>query len=182
MPHSGYTEVSNQRIDDMLRNKTAVKAQYYLAASGEMFLGTWDKRVRVTDTAKTSLYFKPDGNVISVQQAIDDLNAAIPTFNFITAIADTNSIDLNVALEVLTADLKFQNSATINLSVNALGLQANLVVVPPALIPLTDTHIFVGNAVNVATDVPASGDVANVKNTGDFTIIKYRTSFMLMGG
>lgn len=36
--------------------------------------------------------------------------------------------------------------------------------------PLTNTHIFVGNASNVATDVAASGDVT-LTNTGAFTLI-----------
>lgn len=39
----------------------------------------------------------------------------------------------------------------------------------PGAVTLTNAHIFVGNAINVATDVPVSGDLTLV-NTGAFTI------------
>jgi hypothetical protein len=43
-----------------------------------------------------------------------------------------------------------------------------------ALPPLTDAHLFVGNVSNVATDVPASGDVS-LLDTGAFTVVGLET-------
>ena len=98
-----YTQVSDAYIDELLRTSRAEKGRFYLSSSGEMFIGTPNKRIRVTDTAKDSLYFLASGDAITVQQAIDNLTAQIPTFNFITSVVNTVDIDLSVSSETLSA-------------------------------------------------------------------------------
>lgn len=50
----------------------------------------------------------------------------IPT-SFIESVSDTNTVDLTVTATNLTADINYQNTSTINLSEDALGLKADLV-------------------------------------------------------
>jgi len=53
--------------------------------------------------------------------------------------------------------------------------------IPFGSIPLTNTHIFVGNAGNIATDVPMSGD-ATIANTGAVTVSSIGGKAVTLGG
>lgn len=61
------------------------------------------------------------GRVVKAQ----NIPIAFPV-GFITAILDTDSVDLDVTLGVLSANVNTQNTTTIGLSVDALGVKADL--------------------------------------------------------
>lgn len=85
------------------------------------------------------------------------LNASVPAA-FITTVSDTNSIDLDVTGSTLSANLLIQNTATINLSIDASGLKADF------------TSLLISQFTN---DVPyltsLAGAVTNVTATSPIT-------------
>lgn len=82
---------------------------------------------------------------------------------FITAVSDTNTVDLTVTGTTLSADVNYQNTATINLSEDASGLKADFAsmlisqftndagYITSSTIPLTATQIAFGDASNLMT-------------------------------
>ena len=75
------------------------------------------------------------GSAANIPQIVVDSNGNITSITnipivipaaYITSVLDTNTIDLGVALGVLTADVRTQNTTTINLSSDAAGLMAAL--------------------------------------------------------
>lgn len=106
-----------------------------------------------------------------VRVTTDDNFATITTAGYITAQL-ANIVRINFgAFEFVSGDLAAiqynggEDFFTINLVTNTFVLD----VVPPGALPLTNTHVFVGNAANVAADVAMTGDVT-IANTGATTI------------
>ena len=87
------------------------------------------------------------GDATNIPQIVVDSNGNITGITnipiviapaFITAVADTLSITLTETAGTLTADLRKQNSTTVNLSVDAGGLKADVTSVPIAKIGTPD--------------------------------------------
>lgn len=82
-----------------------------------------------TNNGVTFVYPNVDGlngHVLTTNGAGDLTFQPIPsTPQYITAIADTNTVDLTETAGTLTADINYQNTATINLSEDASGLKAD---------------------------------------------------------
>jgi hypothetical protein len=105
-------------------------------------------RVTTTDNLAT---ITTAGYITNQEQDINDINHG----DFEWADGDLIAIDYNGGEDYFTRDA-VNNTFILNS-------------IPAGSIPLTNGHILVGNALNLATDVAASGDVA-LSNTGVITI------------
>jgi hypothetical protein len=65
------------------------------------------------------------GDVLTTDGAGNLTFQPVSGTEYITAISDTNTIDLDVTTNTLKADIKYQNTSTINLSENSSGLKAD---------------------------------------------------------
>jgi hypothetical protein len=106
--------------------------------------------VRITTTDNLST-ITAAGYITTQNQNINDVNHG----DFEWADGDLVAIDYNGGEDYFTRDA-VNNTFILNM-------------IPPASLPLTNAHIFVGNALNVATDVAMTGDVA-ISNAGLTTI------------
>ena len=119
-----------------------------------------------TDVAVSGDVSITNSGAVTVNQVHGVIYPASPSLNTAPVVTSTSGGG-TVTYEAVPNAALAHSSTTVNGQTCTLGGSCSITASPGSL---TDTHIFVGNGSNVATDVAASGDVS-LLDTGAFTVI-----------
>jgi|GEM_PF-5927917 hypothetical protein len=150
-----YTESDLQKLN--IRGHATPSQQYTATDSGKTYIGQLDGTLQLlTDNFDVRAFNAVGKRVLSTTNIAPDY---IPS----------TSLSFDLTNEG-TAGTYGDSTHVAQITVDSKGRVTSIVLIPIAAIPptLTNTHIFVGNASNIATDVALSGD-ASITNLGVLT-------------
>lgn len=123
-----------------------------------------------------------DGITITGNGTISSPLSALGGASFITNIADTNTVDLDVTLSVLTANVLYQDTATVLISEDALGLKADFASLNISQFTNDSAYITAADVPANETDPVFNAWLAGPPNVSEFTNdVPYLTAADLSG-